>query len=84
MIASEIVERRERPDVDRHPPPAAIVSTPRPVGTTVRVESGRLTAFARRVGTFSGVGDFEAVVPVSGGRIRLGLPANGILVLHRV
>ena len=42
MIASEIVAQRERSDVDRHPPPAAIVSMPRPVVTATGAETKQL------------------------------------------
>src|SRR4051812_24995036 len=49
-IASEIVAQRKQSDADRHPPPAAIVSRPRPVVTSLGAETGQLAAIARRVG----------------------------------
>ena len=49
MIASEIVARREQPDVGRHPPAAAIVSVPRPAVTSMSAETGQLAAIARRM-----------------------------------
>src|SRR3954453_15135615 len=59
MIASEIVAQRKRSDAGRHPPPAAIVSMPRPVVTAMSAEAGQLAAIARPVGAFSGAQPWE-------------------------
>src|SRR5215475_1609644 len=47
MIASEIVAQRKQSNVDRHPPPAAIVSMPGPV---VRAWNGKRSLVAVLIG----------------------------------